>query len=417
MCRATDEGGRRCPSTHAPKSDAFKAKDAARKRAERAVKRGTVTSMSLEHIAAREALFAITKTREDLAAGNYVRAYNGSYRLGRGGFGGGGLDRILGVVPTESEQAASDALDESWEAMRETLRPVADDGATPDTAAINAAVDAWGDAILRHQEGESAYEARIEAGIAEVEARIARGDTPLPRPSDADIDATFQELGIDPEATTLDYYQDRLVHAAEGMRKHEELQKQAAELSDPARVKAVQQQDKKLSAARKAFEEADRDTYPLSKREQRWADYLAANHPELEVPRCIPINADPADGQWQTLRSNSRDQKSPIPRAAMVGFMADYDAPRRSYVRCDRLGEVMSAHQKPSAPREFEHGNASADQFQVVAVEPTVFLHNGKTYQVVQFAHLDKDSPANATYAWGEALRDCLSHRDNSATD
>lgn len=38
MCRT---GGRRCPNQHAPKSDAFKAKDAARKRAERAAKRGS----------------------------------------------------------------------------------------------------------------------------------------------------------------------------------------------------------------------------------------------------------------------------------------------------------------------------------------------------------------------------------------
>ena len=37
MCRT---GGRRCPNQRAPKSDAFKAKDAARKRAERAAKRG-----------------------------------------------------------------------------------------------------------------------------------------------------------------------------------------------------------------------------------------------------------------------------------------------------------------------------------------------------------------------------------------
>lgn len=46
MCRAQSNGGRRCPSNHAPKSAEFKAKDAARKRRKRGGSGGNVKSMS-----------------------------------------------------------------------------------------------------------------------------------------------------------------------------------------------------------------------------------------------------------------------------------------------------------------------------------------------------------------------------------
>lgn len=355
--------------------------------------------------AIRETLPAVTRMRGELAKGNYNRAYNGfATGLGSGGFyNSEPLGRVFGVLPTDEEYAASSALDEAHKAMLNVLRPVADGEAEADPAAISAAVDAWADALVLHESGKRAHEGRVEEAIAVAEERIARGETPLPAPSEEEIAATFQRLGIDPDPDAKrDYYVEDVFRSAQRIRKHEELRRQTAELSDPEYVKAVRKRDKQLAAARKAFEDADQGN--LYERESRWADYLAANHPELEAVQCEPT----FDGGalWKTLRSNARDQKAAKPNRYLGSIMDSDDTPQDSFIRCDRIGEVMAMHQKPSSPREFEHGNLVAGAYQVVHVNPTVYLHGGKTYQMVAFAPLGKHSPANATYLWGESVHE-----------
>lgn len=364
-------------------------------------------------IARREAFPDVAKLRRELAAGNFDRAYNRySTGVGRGGFySSKRFGEVFGLLPTDEEYAASKALDEAHKAMMDTLRPVADGESEPDPVAINAAVDAWADALDLHKSGNAAYVGRVNKAISSANKRIARGETPLPVPAD-EITATFQRLGIDPDPDAeRDYYSDEVFRAAEGIRKHEELQRQVAELSDPEHVKAVQQRDKRLAAARKAFEAADEGNGYISQRESRWADYLAANHPELEAVQCEPT----FDGGalWKTLRSNARDQKAAKPKKYFTGIFAEYDAPHRSFIRCDRIGEVMAMHQKPDSPAQFSRGH-SPGMFQVTKIEPTLYLRGGKTYQVVQFSPMGRRTPANATYTWSESVHKAIERAASS---
>src|SRR5690606_11740574 len=102
MCRSSHEGGRRCPADRAPKTDAFKSKDAARKRAERAAKRGDASP---------------TPTALLKAANDQYEAAQAAYDAASPGEGADLWEQV-----NATRRARDSAQDAVWEAELEALQ-------------------------------------------------------------------------------------------------------------------------------------------------------------------------------------------------------------------------------------------------------------------------------------------------------
>lgn len=402
MCRSHGEGGRRCPADRAPKSAEFKTKDAARKRAERAAKRGdlgvSTSPTPTALMAANPDLYAIGNFRDAMQEGHLVRARNS---IGEGYWLEERAGELLGVSQTSEEDVIR-------KRCRDTAAELKDYLATSDTLEgldadrLAALTEEWERVYTTQEAYGKQFDARVKEAEAEAEARMARGEHPLPVPSAKVLDDLYAELGIDVDAelhpsSDRRYRTSEVTHAADALRKHYEVASKIEALDAPKAVAKREKLGKEVAAAWKAYKAGDPAAafHP----DERFHRYLAEHHPDLDVVAAGQLG----EVTRKALASNARDQKRPRPRTGVSSAFGGSGS-AASFVRADRVAEVMRAHQASWTPAEYVSGVGERDRGQAVDVSEKAYVYGGKLYHLVHFADMGRDAPANASYALTEAV-------------
>lgn len=402
MCRSHGEGGRRCPADRAPKSAEFKTKDAARKRAERAAKRGdlgvSTSPTPTALMAANPDLYPIANFRDAMKDGNLTRARNS---IGSGYWGLDREGRLFGVTRTDEETAICKRSADATTALEDYLT-TSDTLEGLDADRLATLTEGWERAYTTQEAYSQQFDERVKQAEAEAEARMARGEHPLPVPSAEGLDAFLRELDIDPDVeldykTSRGYHTHEVTHPADALRKHYEIASKIEALEAPEVVAKREKLAKEVAAAWKAYKAGDPAAafHP----DERFHRYLAEHHPDLDVVAAGQLG----EVTRKALASNARDQKRPRPRTGVSSAFGGSGS-AASFVRADRVAEVMRAHQASWTPAEYVSGVGERDRGQAVDVSEKAYVYGGKLYHLVHFADMGRDAPANASYALTEAV-------------
>lgn len=309
----------------------------------------------------------------------------------------------LGVTPTAEDEALLQRSRGAAEALKDYLA-TSDTVGGLDAARLAALTEEWERSYTTQKAQEEQFDARIAQAEDEAKARMERGESPVPTPSSEELDALLTELDIKPDDeleqdSERRYYTNSVTHAADKLRKHHELAALAEGLDAPEVIAKREKRDAELAAAWKAYKAENAAKGETRHLDDRFGRYLTEHHPDLDVTAV----------KWgdkvtrEVLASNARDQKNPRPRQGIrPAFGAD--GVSASFIRADRVAEVVRAHQSGWTPTEYDHGHdGDRDVVQAVSVSDEVYTHGGKAYHLVQFAG-GKDIPANACYALPEAV-------------